>query len=135
MPARKAERQPSRQPDQSRRRSEDSQEEDGLGGEGRPENIGVADRGKPQPVDNKVSDTRKRDYAGDDKRNLDRNASPVHAAPPSPGVHPVQAGASTQIYRRYVKGGSFPLCLENKIALRIFHMVFDAANSGRVPGR
>ena len=68
-------RQESRHPEGARRHGEHGDKEERLGGEDRPENVDIADRRKPQPVDQDARDAPDDDQAADDDRNHDRDAS------------------------------------------------------------
>src|SRR4029077_12989595 len=73
-------RQSSRKPESAGRRGEDGEEEDGAGGEDRPEDALIADRRKPQPVDQGAARAPEDDQAKDDDRAQDRKVFPTHGA-------------------------------------------------------
>ncbi len=80
--ARIAVRQQSRHPYRDRRRSEDGDEQQHLGDKDRPEDVDVADGGKPQPVNQHAGEAADDDQADDANRNPGGNAPQVRAGYP-----------------------------------------------------
>ena len=62
------------------RDGEDGEEEAGAGGEDRPEDAFIADRRKPQPVDQGVAHAPEHDQAKDEDPDQDRNVFHTHGA-------------------------------------------------------
>ena len=79
----KAGRKRSVQPQDDGGRHEDGEKDSGLGADGRPEDVQIADRGKPQPIDQQVAHEPQQDQADRDNDGSDDERH-HGASPPRP---------------------------------------------------
>jgi hypothetical protein len=79
----KAGRKRSVQPQEDGGRPEDGEKDSGLGADGRPEDVQIADRGKPQPIDQQVAHEPQQDQADRDNDGSDDERH-HGASPPRP---------------------------------------------------
>ena len=79
LPPRKTRREQSVEPENDGGRRPGSEKDDGLGDDGRQENLPITDRGEPQPIDQEVAREPKQDQAN--PADDGRDDVPDHGAP------------------------------------------------------